>query len=89
MIPDVSMIPTPNEDPLGLGLDYGEMEEGEIDDVPETDAVRETGVQLEGASELKGIFFCIMLLLPYEGPSTLAFFRAFFLCTKKLVPYQL
>eukprot|EP00795_Rhopilema_esculentum_P001414 gene1414-15830_t len=32
IIPEVSIIPSVNDDPLGLGLDYGEMEEGEIDE---------------------------------------------------------
>ena len=47
LIPDVSVIPTPNEDPLGLGLDYGEMEEGEIDE--------EVDTQMEEESDVKGI----------------------------------
>ena len=52
------MIPTPNEDPLGFGLDYGEMEEGEIDDVVEADT------QLQVASESKGNSFYMMLFMP-------------------------
>ena len=57
LIPDVSVIPTPNEDPLGLGLDYCEVEEGEIDEVVEARP------QIEEDSEANGIFPLILLLL--------------------------
>ena len=38
----------PNEDPLGLALDYGEVEEGEIDEEAHAD------VQMEESSDMKG-----------------------------------
>lgn len=40
----------PNEDPLGLALDYGEMEEGEIDEVVEAEPMP------DDESDSKGIF---------------------------------
>ena len=57
LIPDVSVIPTPNEDPLGIGLDYCEVEEGEIDEVVEARP------QIEADSEANGIFSLILFLL--------------------------
>ena len=45
------MIPPGCYDPLGLGLDYGEMEEGEIDDSMEAERTEEKDSEMKGLGQ--------------------------------------